>query len=227
MASLITFKKTDASGADVPYIAIIDATKKVITLTPSSSLLFSQAYYLAIAAVKDVGGYTVAGSNINFTTGAASTACDITSFSLPGQLNSSISGTNISVTVLTGTDVSSKIPSATISAYATSNPSFTLAHNFTSDVNYVITAQDGTTIKTYTVHITYKSASENHPTETGPIGYGEGTTGGGTPTVDNTVIVTNASELSSALIGSKSVIIISDTIITSRISAVVKNKTGR
>lgn len=58
-----------------------------------------------------------------------------------------------------------------------------------------------------------------------PIGYGEGTTGGGTPTAENTVVVKSAAELVAALNGDKSVIIVSGTISTQRISVVLKNKT--
>jgi pectate lyase len=58
-----------------------------------------------------------------------------------------------------------------------------------------------------------------------PIGFGEGTTGGGIPTVENTVLVKTASELTLALTGSKSVILISGTIATNRMSAVLVNKT--
>ncbi|AXP82035.1 Pectate trisaccharide-lyase precursor [Mariniflexile rhizosphaerae] len=60
---------------------------------------------------------------------------------------------------------------------------------------------------------------------TKPIGYGRFTTGGGTPTPENTVIVTTAGELASAIHGSKSVILVSGTINTSRISATITNKT--
>lgn len=56
------------------------------------------------------------------------------------------------------------------------------------------------------------------------IGFAEGTTGGGTPTADNTITVTTAAELASAITGSKSVILISGTITTNRISGVFINK---
>jgi pectate lyase len=59
---------------------------------------------------------------------------------------------------------------------------------------------------------------------TQPIGYGRFTTGGGTPTPQNTVTVTSAGELSAAINGPKLVILVSGTISTSRISAVMTNK---
>lgn len=60
---------------------------------------------------------------------------------------------------------------------------------------------------------------------TNPIGYALGTTGGGTPTATNTVTVSTASELSSALSGSKSVILISGSITTGKIAGAYTNKT--
>jgi hypothetical protein len=71
LATLITFKKTNSGGADVPFTATIDAAKKVITITPSASLDNSQLYYLAIGAVEDASGNETTGSNITFTTIAA------------------------------------------------------------------------------------------------------------------------------------------------------------
>jgi pectate lyase len=58
-----------------------------------------------------------------------------------------------------------------------------------------------------------------------PIGFAEGTTGGGTPTTANTIIVTTPAGLASAITGTKSVILISGTITTNRISGVFTNKT--
>jgi pectate lyase len=58
-----------------------------------------------------------------------------------------------------------------------------------------------------------------------PIGYGAGTTGGGAPTSSNTVTVSSSSELSSALSGSKSVILVSGTITTGRIGGAYTDKT--
>jgi pectate lyase len=57
-----------------------------------------------------------------------------------------------------------------------------------------------------------------------PAGYGSGTTGGGVPTSSNTVSVTSASELSAALSGSKTVILVSGTITTGRIECTASNK---
>jgi pectate lyase len=57
-----------------------------------------------------------------------------------------------------------------------------------------------------------------------PIGFAEGTTGGGTATAQNTVIVKTAAEFAAAMAGEKSVIIVSGTITTGRVSGTFKNK---
>jgi len=56
-----------------------------------------------------------------------------------------------------------------------------------------------------------------------PVGFAEGTTGGGTPTASNTVTVTTSAELISALSGNKSVILLSGSITTSRIQCTASN----
>jgi len=71
LASLITFKKTNSGGTDVPFTATIDATKKVITVTPSSTLDNSQVYYLAVGPVEDASGNESTTSSASFTTIAA------------------------------------------------------------------------------------------------------------------------------------------------------------
>jgi hypothetical protein len=54
--SLITFKETDGSGADVAFTATINAGKTEITIVPSSILDFNKTYYVAVAPVEDVVG---------------------------------------------------------------------------------------------------------------------------------------------------------------------------
>lgn len=57
-----------------------------------------------------------------------------------------------------------------------------------------------------------------------PVGYAAGVTGGGTPTASNTVTVKSAAELVAALSGDKSVILVSGSITTDRLSFSGKNK---
>jgi pectate lyase len=58
-----------------------------------------------------------------------------------------------------------------------------------------------------------------------PMGFGEGTTGGGIPSLENTIVVTNEKEWKEALVGSRSIIILKGTIVTTRTSVILKNKT--
>jgi len=68
VAALLTLKETNASGADVPFTATIDATKKIITATPSASLKIAQLYYAAIVPVEDTSNNATTGGSITFTT---------------------------------------------------------------------------------------------------------------------------------------------------------------
>jgi hypothetical protein len=73
LASIVTFKQTNAAGVAVSFTATIDAGKKVITITPSTSLSNGQVYYLAVGPVKDASGNQSTGSNATFTTIGLST----------------------------------------------------------------------------------------------------------------------------------------------------------
>jgi len=68
VGSLLTFKETDGSGADVAYIASIDVAKKVITIVPDAYLANNQVYYVAIAPIEDGMDNPTTGESITFTT---------------------------------------------------------------------------------------------------------------------------------------------------------------
>jgi len=68
LATLITFKLTDATGTIVPSTATIDATKKKITITPNSTLSSSQLYYIAINPIEDGVGNESLLQSATFTT---------------------------------------------------------------------------------------------------------------------------------------------------------------
>ena len=85
LATLITFKKTNSGGDNVAFTATIDASKKIITVTPSSSLDNSQLYYLAVGAVEDAGGNDFAGANITFTTISAATPTVTLTYPVGGE----------------------------------------------------------------------------------------------------------------------------------------------
>lgn len=80
-----------------------------------------------------------------------SNECDITSFTIAG-VAATISGTSITAELPAGTDVTALTPSIVTSTGATVDP--TTAQDFSSAVEYKVTAEDGVTAKTYTVTIT-------------------------------------------------------------------------
>lgn len=83
--------------------------------------------------------------------GGASTNCVITGLSINGTPGI-IDGTNITVTMAGGTDLSSLAPVITISSGATVSPASGVVQNFNnSPLTYQVTAQDGVTFRRYAV----------------------------------------------------------------------------
>ncbi len=68
VGSLLTFKLTNAGGADVPFTATINAGDDQIIIDPTSNLNPDQVYYLNIAPVEDASNNATAAANITFTT---------------------------------------------------------------------------------------------------------------------------------------------------------------
>ncbi len=63
LPAILTVKKTDISGVNVPYTATIDAAKKKITITPSTPWTSEQQYYFAITSdLQDAAGNAFAGA---------------------------------------------------------------------------------------------------------------------------------------------------------------------
>lgn len=93
-----------------------------------------------------------------------SSAKSITSFAfdeLSPAVTANISGTSITATVPTGTDVTSLAPDIVISAGASISPASNAAKDFTSPVQYTVTAEDGTTqMYTVTVSVNVSSAKD-------------------------------------------------------------------
>lgn len=92
---------------------------------------------------------------------AANTAKDITSFNFVGltpNVTSVISGTNITLDVPYGTDVSVLVPTIAITG-ASVNPASSVAQDFTNPVIYTVTAADSST-QTYTVTVIVAAPSD-------------------------------------------------------------------
>ena len=161
ISSLITLKKTDAAGADVPFTATISGDKTLVTIDPNSKLDFTQLYYVAIAPVEDIQTKDTTLQSITFTTATASAAKQITAFSLPGQAASATitdggaTGT-ITVEMPATADLSALAATFTLSAGAsaaigaTPQVSIVTTNDFSSAKVYTVTAEDAST-KDWTV----------------------------------------------------------------------------
>ena len=93
-----------------------------------------------------------------------SSAKEITTFTF-GSLNPAVAGTiddnDITVTVPSGTDVTSLSPTVVVSPEATVSPASGTAQDFTSPVTYTVTAEDGSTATyTVTVNVTPEQSGE-------------------------------------------------------------------
>ncbi|WP_165972400.1 cadherin-like beta sandwich domain-containing protein [Paenibacillus piri] len=116
-------------------------------------------------------------------TRSKSTASDITSFRFEGltpAVTGTISGTAIALTVPYGTDTSALIATftnsvgSTVQVGSTAQTSGITPNNFSSPVTYKVTAEDGTTTKSYTVTVSTAANTEKDITsfsfaeQTGP-----------------------------------------------------------
>ncbi|MCX6875121.1 MAG: cohesin domain-containing protein [Verrucomicrobia bacterium] len=114
--------------------------------------LFANASYW----VKVTNASNPSGANSNTAivtiTIPVSSAKDILAFSLPDLPPATISGTNITLTVRNGTDVTALAPTYTLSLWATCDHRSGTAYDFTNPVTYTVLASDLTT-KAYTVTV--------------------------------------------------------------------------
>jgi hypothetical protein len=88
-----------------------------------------------------------------------SNECDIVSFTVDGEAWT-IKGTDITHTYPANTDVSALKPTITVSEGATVSPASGVTLSFAANVAYTVTAEDGTTKKTYTVKVTVTAATD-------------------------------------------------------------------
>ena len=71
-----------------------------------------------------------------------------------GDKTATIKGTDISITLPVGTDAANLNATANISAKASISPDPSKAQDYTKPINFVVTAEDGTTKQTYKVTVT-------------------------------------------------------------------------
>ncbi|MDR1198780.1 MAG: Ig-like domain-containing protein, partial [Prevotellaceae bacterium] len=167
--ALVVLKETDAGGTDVAFTATIDAAKKVITVTPSSSLSNSQVYYAALNPVADTASNLTTLQSVTFTTEAPlSSEADLIDYTIANQISDDINHADKTVNIVmpAGTDITSLTAAFTVSQGAavtvtgTPQVSGTTANDFTNPVVYKIVSQDGTVTSYWTVTVTVELNSE-------------------------------------------------------------------
>jgi autotransporter-associated beta strand protein len=140
-------KRSLISGG--PYATIAAPYGPAFT---DNSAVNGTTYYYVVSASNGTGE-SGNSSEVNMTPYVPNPDKDILGFVFPGLPATTISGTNISVTVPFGTNVSALAPTYTTSAQATGNPVSGTTRDFTSSKSYAITAEDLTT-QLYTVSVT-------------------------------------------------------------------------
>jgi hypothetical protein len=150
----VTFDGTDIS-VEMPYgVSLTNLTPTIVvseyaSYVPEGAQDFSSTLEYTVTAQDGFTEqvYTVSVSNV-----PPSTACNITSFSFPAQIGgTNFNGTTIAVIMPYGTDLTTLIPTIELSSYATVTPSSGVVQNFSSPVEYTVTAQNGITKKQYTI----------------------------------------------------------------------------
>ena len=128
VASLITLKKTNSSGANVSFTATVNTGKTVITITPSANLSNGQLYYVAIGAtVEDTADNALVATTATFTTvnvGSSGTVSPIPTSTTGQAAATPENGGNISKTNSDGTSAKIVLPADALIANAviTINP---------------------------------------------------------------------------------------------------------
>ncbi len=159
VASLLVLKETDDAGADVPFTATIDADKKVITVNPTASLAFNQLYYLALNPVEDDSDNATTLEAVTFTTRAASTDATVSSLTYTiDNTAETIIDIPFSATLTNFKANLTPAAGATFEVYQTDGS--TVATDLATGYKVMVTAEDGTTTKTYTITVNATASTE-------------------------------------------------------------------
>ena len=151
---------TNATSRSVSVFNTATSVEQVFTTSAATAysvtgLTNGTLYNFKVLATNALG--SSAYSSVVSATPALSTAKDILTFVIPSKPDGVISGTNISVIVPFGTDVTNLAPTYTVSAFALEDASFPsgTSRDFSGPQTYTITAEDTTTTQTYTVTVTF------------------------------------------------------------------------
>ena len=144
----------------MPYGTDLTTINPTCTVSSGASVLPASGANAGFTESTKTVTYTVTsgGSHTDYaatvTVEPASAACDMLTFK-SGNYSGGIGGTNVTLMVPLGTNVTALSPTYTVSPGATEDVSYPSGstRDFTTPQSYTITAQDGTTTKTYTVSV--------------------------------------------------------------------------
>ncbi|RED93604.1 DUF5018 domain-containing protein [Marinoscillum furvescens] len=141
-------------GTDLTALAPTVTISSKATVSPESGT--AQDFSSAVTYTVTAEDGTTVDYTVSVSAEAGSDEKVITEFvfaELDPSVTATIEGTAITAEVPYGTDLTALIPTVTISALASVSPESGVAQDFSSDVTYTVTAQDGSTTA-YTVTVT-------------------------------------------------------------------------
>jgi len=111
ITSIVSFKETDASGADVPFTGTINPGEDLITIVPTSDLGLNKMYYLALNndVVKYQGGALIEGQGSSFTTESGPFGLPVTFDEITVNYGVGVWGGNASAIIEDPTDPSNMV----------------------------------------------------------------------------------------------------------------------
>jgi len=157
--SLHTVSGTVAYGTDLSARVPTIAVSAGATINPASGVLTDLSSPVTYTVTAQ-DGITTQDWVVNIMT-LPNTESDITEFSLAEQTGpSAINPTDhtIEIEVNSGTDISSLVPTIELSPGATVDPAEGVSQDFTSVVEYLVTAEDGITTQIWTITVSVARA---------------------------------------------------------------------
>lgn len=125
-------------GTDLTKVVPVVTTSDFASVSKPSSLAYDVPISYTVTAED---GKTTKTYTVRIKQTPAATGKSILSFSY-GSISATISGTNITLNVPFGTDVTALKPSIEVSPFATVSPQSDTVQNFTNPVQYTVTAQN-------------------------------------------------------------------------------------
>lgn len=143
----------DLKGPNGAYFTSAASWQKYeVTVTAPST---AASLYFEVRAYS---GSTVYWDDFSVTGSGVSNAALINAFEVPNQVGSSVidnDNSTVTFNMVEGTDVTALVPVITVSTGATISPASGTAQDFSSPVAYEVTAEDGTTKKTWNASVNF------------------------------------------------------------------------